>query len=340
MAFKRFFTTLLIFAGIAGIYSFARFADDPLVKIKQLLDKWANEEPVEKVYLHLDKPYYAAGEDIWFKAYVVSGSSHQLSVISRIVNIELIDERDSIKQSVKLPLIGGVANGDFALPDTLHQGNYRIRAYTSYMRNAGSNYFFNEAVTIVNTITAGKDPIAKKSAINRGAGKIDVQFFPEGGYLVNDITTKVAFKAVAPNGLGVDIKGTITDSKGQQVAQFTSTHLGMGQFEMTPRASVTYQAKITNANGSENISTQLKAIYRGYVLNIADYDARNLQVKITASGVLFMDDPNQQVTLVAQSAGKIYYSEKNKPGSAVFTSVIPKSKFPSGIVQFTLFSSV
>ena len=91
----------------------------------------------------MDKPYYAAGDDIWFKAYVVSGSDHQLTTLSRIVNIELIDERDSIKQSVKLPLTQGVANGDIALPDTLQQGNYRIRAYTNYMRNAGSDYFFD-----------------------------------------------------------------------------------------------------------------------------------------------------------------------------------------------------
>ena len=123
MAYKRFFTAALVFVTIIGIYSFVKFADDPLIKIKQQLEKWATEQPVEKVYLHLDKPYYAAGDDIWFKAYIVSGNNHQLSAISGIVNVELIDERDSIKQSVKLPLESGTANGDFALPDTLRQGN-------------------------------------------------------------------------------------------------------------------------------------------------------------------------------------------------------------------------
>jgi len=335
MAYKRFFIVLLVFAGIIGVCSFVNFADDPLVKIKQQLEKWTTEQPIEKVYLHLDKPYYAAGDDIWFKAYVVCGTNHQLSALSGIVNVELIDERDSIKQSIKLPLEAGTANGDFALPDTLRQGNYRIRAYTNYMRNAGSGYFFNKAITIINTIKSTKT----KTSLNTATGKTDVQFFPEGGYLVNGISTKVAFKAIAPNGLGTAIKGTITDSKGQEVAQFTSKHLGMGEFAMTPVAGVTYQAKIINADGTESTVTLPKAIDKGYVLSIADSDPQNLSVKITTSRSLFADDPTRQVTLVAQSAGKIYYTAKSKTGAALFTSVIPKSTFPSGIAQFTLFSS-
>jgi hypothetical protein len=338
MAYRRFFIVLLIFTGIIGIYSFV-ILEDPLTKIKQQLEKWTAEQPVEKVYLQLDKPYYAAGDDIWFKAYVVSGSSHELSAISGIVNVELVDERDFIKQSVKLSLASGVAHGDFALPDTLHQGNYRIRAYTNYMRNAGSDYFFNQAITILNTINPAKGTTAKKSVIAAPAGKIDVQFFPESGYLVNDITTKVAFKAVAPNGLGTAIKGTVTDSKGQQVARFASTHLGMGVFELTPMAGATYQANITYADGTENTIALPAAINREYVLSIADQGPKNLRVKIEFSRSLLMDDPNRQLTLVAQSAGKIYFTGKTKPGVAIFTSVISKSIFPSGIVQFTLFSS-
>jgi hypothetical protein len=42
--------------------------------------------------------------------------------------------------------------------------------------------------------------------------------------------------------------------------------------------------------------------------------------------------------LVAQSNGKIYFASQGKLVSPVFTSRIEKSRFPSGIVQFTLFS--
>ena len=336
MVQKHFFATLLVFACICGIYGFVAIDDDPLVKIKHQLDKWVNDEPIEKVYLQMDKPYYAAGDDIWFKAYVVDGSSHQISTLSGIVNVELIDALDSIKQSVKLPLIAGTTHGDFALPDTLHAGNYRIRAYTNYMRNAGSDYFFNQPLTILNVINPRKGN--DKTLSNTGS-KIDVQFFPEGGYLVNGVPTKVAFKAISPNGLGADIKGTVTDSKGRQVAQLTTMHLGMGLFAFTPSSGESYTAKITDANGNESTIGLPKANNNGYILNVNDNDSRNLGIKISESTASLKNSPGQQVTLVAQSGGKIYYTVKNKPGNAVFNTTIPKNALPGGIVQLALFSA-
>jgi TonB-dependent SusC/RagA subfamily outer membrane receptor len=338
MARKRFFFGLITALSITGLLGFAVY-DDPISKIIQQLNKWANERPVEKVYLHLDKPYYAAGDDIWFKAYVTGGSQNKLTTISGILNVELIDGRDSIKQSVKLPLKGGVAAGDFALPDTLYQGGYRIRAYTNYMRNAGSEYFFDKAITIINNTlssnakSADKITVRKASYTDASPGKADVQFFPESGSLVGGIATKVAFKAVSVDGSGIDVKGVINDNTGKQIAQFASTHLGMGVFDITPVYGNIYTAKITNADGSINIVPLPKVLNNGYVLSITDTDAQNLQVKISASKNLLNRDAG--IILIAQSQGKVYYSEKTKPGSIT----IPKSKFPAGIIQFTLFSA-
>ncbi|MGY0039868.1 hypothetical protein [Pedobacter sp. NJ-S-72] len=40
--------------------------------------------------------------------------------------------------------------GDFKLTDTLPEGNYRIRAYTQWMRNAGPDFFFDKTLKIGN----------------------------------------------------------------------------------------------------------------------------------------------------------------------------------------------
>src|ERR1700712_1276633 len=127
MAYKRFFTGLLLAISIIGIYSFS-IDDDIITRIQRQLEKWTDSQPIEKVHLHLDKPYYTAGDDIWFKAYVITGPLHRLQPDSGILNVELIDAQDSIKQSLKLQLHNGLVYGDFALPDTLHEGSYRIRA--------------------------------------------------------------------------------------------------------------------------------------------------------------------------------------------------------------------
>ena len=149
MKYKWLFFSALILSGI--VLPAFNTGDDTLIqKIAQQLDRWLNEQPQEKVHLHFDKPYYAAGDDIWFKAYVTVGPEHRLSAISGVLNADLIDENNHIRQSIKIPLVSGLGWGDFTLPDTLTQGSYRIRAYTRWMRNAGDEYFFDKTFTIVN----------------------------------------------------------------------------------------------------------------------------------------------------------------------------------------------
>jgi hypothetical protein len=149
---KRTIVSLLIIGMIAVLSAFIRIDDDPISKIAAQLDKWLSGHLQEKVYLQLDKAYYAAGDDIWFKAYLVVGAKHHLSAVSGVLNVELIDELDSVKQRIKLPVISGLTWGDFSLPDTLKDGNYRIRAYTNWMRNAGEAYFFDKTFAVVNAI--------------------------------------------------------------------------------------------------------------------------------------------------------------------------------------------
>lgn len=132
-------------------FSFAfRIADDPFETLLKKLADYTRENPQEKVHLHLDKPYYAIGDNIWFKAYVTDNSTDQLSRISEILYVELINEGDSVKRQLKLPLVSGLTWGDFKLPDTLAEGNYRIRAYTQLMRNAGPDFFFDKTIKIGN----------------------------------------------------------------------------------------------------------------------------------------------------------------------------------------------
>lgn len=124
--------------------------EDPIDKIINALANWAKVNPVEKVYLHTDKPYYALGDTIWFKAYVTIGSQHQLSALSAALYVDLINENDSILKTLKLPVSAGTTQGDFALNDEWHEGNYRIRAYTQWMRNAGEDYFYDQVFSIGN----------------------------------------------------------------------------------------------------------------------------------------------------------------------------------------------
>ena len=50
----------------------------------------------EKVYLHLDRPYYSAGDDICIKAYLVDALTNKLSDNSNNLNVELISPESKI----------------------------------------------------------------------------------------------------------------------------------------------------------------------------------------------------------------------------------------------------
>ncbi|OJW15735.1 TonB-dependent receptor [Mucilaginibacter sp. 44-25] len=415
MIYRRNLIILFPLILLAGIFSFT--ADDDIINVlTKRLAEWTDKHPVEKAYLHFDKPYYTAGEDIWFKAYVFTGPDRQLQPDSGILNVELINDADSIKHSLKVQLHNGLGYGDIPLPDTMQEGNYRLRAYTEYMRNAGSEYFFDKTIVIGNIITnkvftrasfnyqqnqvaatirytdangaaysnkavsyhiAGPSAINVKgkaitdadgnikvvfpatdvknannsrivtrlSGVGQGgviksipvrfmAGVADVQFFPEGGELVNGIATRVAFKIIGTNGLGVDATGQLVNSSGKPIVDVSTTHLGMGVFALTPEAGQNYKVELTYADGSKATIPLPKSANAGTVMNVIGTDPNRVIVSVKAAQAV-----SGQLSLVAQANGKVYYAAKSADGQSVFNTVIPVSKFPSGIVQFTLFSA-
>ena len=57
--------------------------------------------PQEKLYLHLDKPYYGAGEEIWFRGYLLNAITHMDNSPSNYIYVELTDRGDSVLQRFK-----------------------------------------------------------------------------------------------------------------------------------------------------------------------------------------------------------------------------------------------
>ena len=86
----------LLYLGILSLVGFSSFGatDPPFAELLKKLEEFTKKYTQEKVYLHLDKPYYALGDDIWFKAYVVDVKNSAPTTISNILYVELIDDRD------------------------------------------------------------------------------------------------------------------------------------------------------------------------------------------------------------------------------------------------------
>ena len=149
---------LTLFLGLFIAFIFSAFAkNDPITELLKKLEEFTKKYPIERVHIHLDKPYYEAGDDIWFKAYVKDSKTLGPTSISKILYVELIDEKNNLIKQLKLPLIMGITNGDFKLPTSIDEGNYKIIAYTQWMRNAGPEFFFDHKISINNIL---KDKIS------------------------------------------------------------------------------------------------------------------------------------------------------------------------------------
>lgn len=108
--------------------------------------------PKEKLYLHLDKPFYGAGEKIWFKGYLVNATTHQDNAQSNFIITELINRSDSIVERKKIRRDSLGFHNAFTLPATLPAGDYYLRGYSNWMLNEDPDFFFSRNIKIGNSI--------------------------------------------------------------------------------------------------------------------------------------------------------------------------------------------
>lgn len=318
---KNYLFTVTSGIFILTLFSFSLLID-PIIKIIASYEENLSKNPVEKVYLHLDRSYYAPGETIWFKSYLTAGPFHQASSLSNTVYVELIDHEGEILQYHRLFSPDGFASGHLALPDSIPFGNYLLRAYTNWMRNSEVEYFFQKQITIVGGIEDEEENEFSKDAI-------DLQFFPEGGNLIEGLMNKVAFKAIGRDGWSRNVTGEILEN-GNVIRQFKSHHLGMGVFAFIPEKGKNYQARVKETGQTINLPNPLAS---GILLSVTNSPkSTDLLIKIQSSKDLEL----QQVLLLAQTRGLIGATSQIDISNKIAFAKIPKKEFPSGINQITL----
>ena len=107
----------------------------------------------EQVYLHLDKPYYLAGDTIWFQGYVLETITHTLKSRSKLLHVALADHDGKGLMERIYQVNEGISEGYFVLPDSLDGQLYQLNAYTYLMKKQGNDSFFRLIFPIVNYAT-------------------------------------------------------------------------------------------------------------------------------------------------------------------------------------------
>lgn len=295
--------------------------------IDSMMKIYAEAYPQQKAWVHFDKGVYRAGETIWFKSYLFAGfepASNSYNLFA-----ELLDASGTVLQRKVYPVVQASAAGNFDLPAT-YSGKVTFRAYTTWMLNFDTSFLYKKDLVVLNSeggIALPKQTVAIQPP--------QIQFFPEGGDLVNGLESVVAFKANDVKGYPVKVSGVVKNNKGEEVVQFASEHNGMGRFVLTPLPGESYTATYRDGKSQYN-SVLPTAKAAGINLFISSLKDRKVFILKRTENA---PEAYQKLHITAYLGQYLVYRAKVPLTTNLLNSgMIPTAELPSGILQITVFS--
>lgn len=325
---NRLMTPALLAAALTAAAAQAQDKAAPPASPRAALEAYHQQDPYEKLFLHLDRSVYASGDVLWFKAYAVDGTAHRPLPLSKVAYVEVLDSRQKPVLQTKIGLDKAGGHGSLPLPATLPTGRYTLRAYTSLMKNFGADSYFQAPLAVVNTFAA-----TQPKADTAAAAGYDVQFFPEGGQLVSGLRSWVGVKVVDKAGHGVEAEGVWLDRQGQVAARFRTLKFGMGHFELTPTDAGAPYTSVTQLPHRQTLTRQAPAVQtQGYVLHLDQSrpDQLLLTVDARTSG-------SGDVQLLGHARQRVFVSRSQPLTDGRTQFVLDRKDLPEGVLHFTVF---
>jgi hypothetical protein len=118
-------------------YFKAVLENDLIRTLDKKLNNYNRHLPEDRLYIQTDKPFYEPGDDIWFSAWVRDGITLKASGKSDVISVELLNPKGTVEKKINIIAKNGKAAGDFMIDKEALGGLYKIRAYTSWMKNEG-----------------------------------------------------------------------------------------------------------------------------------------------------------------------------------------------------------
>ncbi len=296
------------------------------------LEKLSNNRHADLLYLQTNKGVYETEENIWFKAYILDEKYNIPSNSSNVLFVQLINDKtgNSVWEE-KYEIENGFVDGHLYLQDSLEEGQYSLTAYSSksYYKDNEEFHAVREIYIFKNIGSKRKLQFKKKITDS----VIHLNTFPEGGNLVNDIESRIAFKATNSQGFPIQVIGTLYEDN-IRVLEFESEYEGMGSFLLTPKADKDYHIELKN--DSDNKKYYLpKILAKGTVLQLLNNTKEELRFKVTKT----LGHKKEKIYLRVQAKGMVYYIARAILNKELLIN-IPLEDIPQGIVEVTLFNDM
>ncbi len=300
----------------------------------------------EKVYLYFDNDNYFVGENIWFKAYVLMADNHHYSNMSKTLYVEMLSADGNLVDRLKLKIKDGQADGVFYIDPKLSAGFYEIRAYTRCMLNFDECIIFSRVLPVMDMPSYDKrsgersEPTMKikkpvlpdkrpetekgKSDKETKAGNWQINFYPEGGHLVEGRPNHLAFKVSGKE--TEDFSAKILNSKNEVAAMLQAEHDGMGSAIWQVEKGEKYHCLVETKAGQKKVD--LPAIQK---------DAYSMMVNNSQTDLLEIDLYTDQASrgdtlaLIIACRGKIYQIQAFVNQAEALRFNFSKSALPTGV---------
>lgn len=326
-------------------------ADSVINKLTRYIratDRFSQYIPREKVYLHFDNTSYYQGDNIWFNCYVVTSELHEATVLSKTLYVELLNPGGEIIDKRILKIENGQCHGDFTLGQLpFYSGFYEVRAYTKYMLNFGEDVIFSRLLPVFNKpkeegnyeeknmLKYGYGKYPKKREKPQKGKKVNLKFYPEGGNLIQDIPSRIAFEITDAFGNPLDATGKIINEEKEEIADFIVTHDGKGFFNYTPGGDK--RKAVVDHNGKKYQFDMPQPLPQGFTLQVDNLSsADSLEISLQKN----KQTPAEMLGMVITCRGKLYnYCLANILHNEPVRFKVDKTILPVGVSQITVFDS-
>lgn len=212
-------------------------------KIKPAFQEYFGN-PRISIFLHMNKSTYVRGEHIWFKGYMYNRVKAEPFKEAVNVYVGIYDKDGNQKEKHLVLSKEGQLQGQIAIDSSFVDGQYYIKASTSWMKDLKEDDSFVQQFMVLNSELVLEN--------NNPSEDYDIQFFPESGHWVSNVQSVLGIKMIDENGnAGANMVGIIRNHIGEEIVRFRTNRLGFAKVVMTPSASERYWATVSNPNGKE-----------------------------------------------------------------------------------------
>lgn len=131
-----------------GLLQFANGEGSFDTLLVQKIETFKQKYPAEIVFLHTDGDIYSPGENLYFKAYIKDFYSSSPGIVSKNLQLLLIDSRGRGLINKSFPIENSRSAGKLVLDNFLAEGKYTLIGFTGLMQNGNPDNVFSKEIYV------------------------------------------------------------------------------------------------------------------------------------------------------------------------------------------------